>query len=378
MTITKNFRIKHKLTALVALVLVTVVLFCSCGTKSASAPDASGTCGVSLTWSYTSENKTLTVSGTGEMASYASSSDVPWNSSRAAIENVVISEGVTSIGDRAFYGSGALKSVSLPKGLESIGRLSFAFCSVLDGVSIPQTVNSVGESAFEACSALSSIYIPASVQTLGARAFAHCYSLKEAHVLGRVGRIEAETFLNCRSLEKIVFNTTTTADMIASDAFENAAISFDKAEFTESDTGIASVTIKYVDTDGHEMFPDVVLSDLEYGEYYVQNSPVKDGYTADKLTVSGRVYGTDIPVTVTYTPDVVETEPEETESSEPPKEQSKTTSIIAIVILAVVLIGIGVGAFLLIRSDKKRAAEQNRRGAKKNTTATSKDSRKKK
>ena len=60
---------------------------------------SSGTCGDDLTWTL-DYSRTLTISGTGEMTDYSSSSSsrVPWYSSRSSIKSVVIEDGVTYIG----------------------------------------------------------------------------------------------------------------------------------------------------------------------------------------------------------------------------------------------------------------------------------------
>ena len=86
---------KHKiLTLLLAIVASTSTLFA-----------VSGTCGDNLTWNLTG-NGVLTISGTGAMSNYTSSSPsrAPWYSNRSSIKSVVIEEGVTSIGEYAFNG----------------------------------------------------------------------------------------------------------------------------------------------------------------------------------------------------------------------------------------------------------------------------------
>ena len=67
---------------------------------------ASGTCGAegggsNLTW-VLDDAGTLTISGTGAMANFSSSSNQPWASNRSKIRTVTIGGGVTSIGNYAF------------------------------------------------------------------------------------------------------------------------------------------------------------------------------------------------------------------------------------------------------------------------------------
>ena len=86
------------------------------------------------------------------------------------IEKVVISEGITSIGDYAFYGSG-IKEAVLPEGLTEIGDYAFYGCAI-ESITLPDTLASIGAYAF-AESGLKSVTVPASVETIGDYAFAY-------------------------------------------------------------------------------------------------------------------------------------------------------------------------------------------------------------
>ncbi|MBQ7383589.1 MAG: leucine-rich repeat protein [Clostridia bacterium] len=341
-----------KISALIALCVVLALTAAACG-SSAPASD-SGDCGSGLTWSYDSETQALNISGNGQMTDYENSTDTPWYGAKAYVKTINIALGVEKIGDKAFYGFTALEAVSIPDSVIAIGDYSFAYCSAMKTLSLPDTLGKVGDGAFEGCSALTAAFIPAEVTSLGTNAFAFCSSITDAAVLASID-IPEGTFFNCRSLDKLLLNAAITEDMVADTAFKGCEIGFDEASSTESKTAAASVTVKYVDTDGNEMAETTVQENIAYGDSYSIVSPAIDGYTADKLTVSGYVYGTDESVTVTYTKDeVVETEPVEEDKED--KEITPTT-IIAIVVLGVVLVGIAVGAFLLMRADKKNAAK---------------------
>ena len=126
-----------------------------------------GTCGENLAWSYNKTKAILTISGTGEMKNYdynyGDNIDAPWKPYRTEIQTVVIEDGVTSIGDWAFYNCSALTQVTLPDSVTSIGYYAFYSCSALTQVTIPGSVTSIGEQAFEYCSALAEINVLATV-----------------------------------------------------------------------------------------------------------------------------------------------------------------------------------------------------------------------
>ena len=109
----------------------------------------SGTCGnynSDLTWILDSAG-TLIISGTGDMSGYDLLSP-PWSGKKSDIKSVVISDGVTSIGYRAFSGCNNMTSVSIPNSVTSIGGNAFYGCSSLTSISIPRSVGSIGLYAF--------------------------------------------------------------------------------------------------------------------------------------------------------------------------------------------------------------------------------------
>ena len=110
----------------------------------------SGTCGTNVTYTYVESTHTLTISGTGAMADY-NSSGAPWYSYRLKIIEVIIKDGVTSIGNCAFSGCSSLTTVTIPGSVTSIEDFAFYNCSGLTSVTIPNSVTSIGGSAFNGC-----------------------------------------------------------------------------------------------------------------------------------------------------------------------------------------------------------------------------------
>lgn len=93
---------------------------------------------------------------------------------------VVVPEGVTAIGDNAFYLCARLESVTLPEGLLTIGSGAFDCCEALTDVVLPEGVTEIGENAFQCCLTLPAINIPESVVSIGDGAFRDCLALEKA------------------------------------------------------------------------------------------------------------------------------------------------------------------------------------------------------
>lgn len=92
------------------------------------------------------------------------------------IKEYIIGNGITGIGDYAFYNSSNLISITLPNSITTIGNSSFSGCSSLSSIVIPDGVTSIG-SAFYNCISLTSIEIPSSVIFLSNAAFNGCSNL---------------------------------------------------------------------------------------------------------------------------------------------------------------------------------------------------------
>lgn len=129
-------------------------------------------------WSLADDGK-LTFSGEGAMKNYAAKTAMPWYEYINQIESVVIGDGVTSIGNYAFYGMPNLTEIYIPETVKTIGDYAFKGCTSLDGVVLPLGLTQLGESAFYGCTSLSAIDIPASLYTVKPYTFKNCTSLAE-------------------------------------------------------------------------------------------------------------------------------------------------------------------------------------------------------
>ena len=118
--------------------------------------DPSGKINNGLTWSLTEDGE-LRIEGTGAMADYSYPNKGPWSEYNELIEKVAISNGVTSVGSRAFYGCSYVETVDIPVGVTRIGYNAFYNCRKLNSITIPESVNEIQNSAFAGCSNLSTI-----------------------------------------------------------------------------------------------------------------------------------------------------------------------------------------------------------------------------
>ena len=194
-------------------------------TSDIEAMAANGTCGASgheseVIWSLTgtSPNYALTISGTGAMADYADGNSVPWASNQADITSVVIENGVTTIGNYAFYYCRNLTSVSIPAGVTSIGDYAFIYCGLNAATNLTVTISgssltTIGREAFSLAN-LKSITIPASVTSIGFAAFN-----------------------NCGNLETMTLNSNPTLGAGALDGFKAGAVVTMNLTGHEGDTG---------------------------------------------------------------------------------------------------------------------------------------------
>ena len=204
---------------------------------------ASGRCGDSITWTL-DDSGNLTLSGSGEMWNYGIVTS-PFKD--YGIKTVTIGDGITSIGDYAFYSCRGLTELTLPNSVTSIGNpnsvtsignSAFGGCSGLEKITvdggnkrydsrdncnsiidkktntlivgsknsvIPNGVTSIGDSAFGWCSELTELVLPNSVTSIVESAFAYCSGLEKITVESGNSRYDSRD--NCNSIIETATNT---------------------------------------------------------------------------------------------------------------------------------------------------------------------------
>ncbi len=170
-----------------------------------------GVCGADLTWYY--KDNVLVIKGTGPMNDYNywfSDPDAPWYDKGLMdkIHWLIIEEGVTSIGDGAFWGIVSLSKVELPSTIETIGDGAFDNTRSLKSITIPSSVTAFGDGTFND-SSIESINIPDGIQEFGEKVFSGC-NFTTLVIPDSVTRIGSGAFFGCDSLSSITIPDSVT------------------------------------------------------------------------------------------------------------------------------------------------------------------------
>lgn len=144
-------------------------------------------------------------------------------SSENGIKSVTIAEGVTTIGENAFWqcenlvsvsipdsvvnmesqvfnGCKKLTTVNIPDGITEIGEYMFADCESLVKITIPDSVTKIAPDAFNECTSLESVTLPDSLQSIGESAFYCCTTLTEIHLPESLKTIGDHAFYECTGI----------------------------------------------------------------------------------------------------------------------------------------------------------------------------------
>ena len=170
------------------------------------------------------ETYTLTITGDGPMANYdryiTSSNDsyAPWYEKIQNITQLIVEDGVTTLGDNILYYSYSdsnsdfhsfhpnLREVKLPEGLSCIGASAFCDSPELTEVKIPSTVTKIKQSAFSRCTGLKEIELPPQLEEVGYSSFYGCSGLTEITIPSSVKIIRSGAFERCTSLESVTLS----------------------------------------------------------------------------------------------------------------------------------------------------------------------------
>lgn len=233
--------------------------------------------GSGVTWQLTENTDdpstyTLTIRGSGAMEDYLMSSHQPWCSFRKQITSVVVSPGVTSIGNLAFTRSCNIIHVDIADSVVSIGEQAFSDCSRLTDITVPQSVTYIDANAFESCtnlssitlstnnitsirpytfsgcSELSSIVIPDGVTSIQLGAFSNCTKLTSITIPSSVISIGSNVFDGCTRLNDIRYSGTSESVISALSDYVPTLVTFDYGDKVPEAKRMITVSVKTGET----------------------------------------------------------------------------------------------------------------------------------
>lgn len=205
--------------------------------------------GSGVTWQLTentdgSSTYTLTIRGSGAMKNYLMSGHQPWRSFRDQITSVVVSPGVTSIGNLAFALSSNIIHVDIADSVVSIGEQAFFKCSSLTNITVPQSVTYIGVNAFDSCTKLSSITLSTNnITSIRPYTFSGCSELSSIVIPDGVTSIQLGAFFNCTKLTSITIPSSVTS--IGSNVFTGCT-SLNDIRYSGTSESVISALSQYV------------------------------------------------------------------------------------------------------------------------------------
>lgn len=183
---------------------------------------ASGQINDDIAWVLDGDTGTLTVAGSGKIPSYRFS-HAPWYDYRESVRKIVVSEGITEVGERAFYWCTNCTEVILPDSLVAIREYGFNNLRNLRYITLPPNLKIIEFCAFSECAALVSITLPDSVTTVGSNAFSNCHKLSSAVLSAGMTSIPSSMFGSDSNLRSVTIPESVT--YIDDTAFINCGFS---------------------------------------------------------------------------------------------------------------------------------------------------------
>lgn len=150
------------------------------------------------------------------------------------LKELVIKEGVETIGDSAFYHCSSLEYVHLPKSLKTIKSEAFAGCEKLSNVDVQEGLHTIEKFAFANCDLSGAFHFPETLRVIGKNAFKNSL-LKEANLGSNLNSIGEYAFSNMEQLKTVTFSEG--LKRIGTGAFQNSTM-FENISFPESVTYI--------------------------------------------------------------------------------------------------------------------------------------------
>lgn len=125
-----------------------------------------------ISWTL-SDTGVLTISGEGPIEELDPLSPEEWLDLQSGkkVKSVIISKGITAIGDYAFYKCQYIETVVIADTVTEIGDFAFQGCTKLKKIVVPEKVTAIGEGAFYGCAELGAVTLPKGLSSVGYDAF---------------------------------------------------------------------------------------------------------------------------------------------------------------------------------------------------------------
>lgn len=143
------------------------------------------------------------------------------------LEEVIVPDTITSIGERSFAGCTNLKELKLSKNLDTLGNRAFLNCTALKSVKVPKTLKNVDTYGwnwwypFQGCSGITEIEFAEGITSVPYALFGDCTGLKEVTIPDTVTSISERSFAGCSSLETVTIPDSVTS--IGASAFNGCS-----------------------------------------------------------------------------------------------------------------------------------------------------------
>ena len=183
----------------IAAICLALVLCCPLAGLS---EETGGTFGSGLTWTL-NESGTLTVSGKGKIPKMDGGYDY-WKEYKENITSIIVSEGITEIGESAFLSCKKAVSVSIPASVTKIDNFAFCNCESLKEVTLPDTVQVIGTGLFWRCFQLEKAVVGKGIKELPFNTFCRCKRLHDVTLYnGTLERLGDTSFEYCEGIREL-------------------------------------------------------------------------------------------------------------------------------------------------------------------------------
>jgi len=162
------------------------------------------------------------------------------------VTNLVIPEGVTKIGSKAFMGCTSLIDITIPNSVKTIGNDAFRGCTSLKNVVIPNSVEYISWRAFQNCTSLESVTLGNSLNYIYGNAFQGCSALTSIVIPASVETIGPNAFSNCTSLTSVTFETTNRWLISSSSSTNSGGTILSSTNFSDPTKAAEYLTSTYV------------------------------------------------------------------------------------------------------------------------------------